>query len=181
MEFILTITLLVIVFSLLAIVYALIYNQFQNYNIKINNVEKDIDNALRNKFDILSRSIKLIKNNVKGETDVLKDLSSLKDEKISNYEVDRKLIALSNELITLKDKYPDLNNNESFNKIINDLDEIEQQLTAYKKYYNDNIAKFNRLTRIFPSNLISSISRFKEKLFYDGKDMNDGDTEDFKL
>ena len=48
-------------------------------------------------------------------------------------------------------------------------------------YYNDNITIYNSLLRKFPSNIIATFGKYKEKLFFDRKDMNDDDYDDFKL
>lgn len=162
----------------LIIFYVTIYNRFQNYIIRINTVEKDIDNTLRNKLDILNRIIKVINNNIKDTT---LDEPNFKKDKLSNFDLDRKITNLINELIQLKDKHSKLNNNDNFNKAWFDLNETDEELLAYKNYYNDNIIKFNKLIRMFPSNIIGKIAHFREKLFYDGKDMSDENINDFKV
>ena len=52
---------------------------------------------------------------------------------------------------------------------------------AFRKYYNDIITNYNKLVKSFPSNIIALIFKFKSKLYFDGKDMSDEDTKDFKL
>lgn len=174
------IILLIIILIILGLIifYITLYNRFQNYIIRINTVEKDIDNTLRNKLDLLTLTIKIINNNIK---EVKLEEPDFKKAKLSNFDLDRKITNLINDLVQLKDKHSKLNNNDNFNKAWFDLNETDEQLTAYKSYYNDNIIKFNKLIRMFPSNIIGKIARFKEKLFYDGKDMNDEDIKDFKV
>ena len=38
-----------------------------------------------------------------------------------------------------------------------------------------------KLIRKFPYNIMGKILKYKEKTFFDGKDMNDDDIKDFKL
>ena len=40
------------------------YNKFQENIIRINEVEADIDNVLRKRFDLLNKSISIIKKNL---------------------------------------------------------------------------------------------------------------------
>ena len=181
MDLILTVILIVTTLTFFALLYALIYNRFQIYIIKINEVEGNIDNSLRDKYDTLAKSIKIIKNHINSKEEVLEGLSDLKEAKISNFDLDRKLAAFENDFFQYKENYPDLDNIKNFNRVCNDLKEIDQKLAAYKSYYNDNITKFNKLIRIFPSNIVGKLSRFSEKHFYDGKNMSDDDIEDFKL
>ena len=46
---------------------------------------------------------------------------------------------------------------------------------------DDNITIYNSLLKKFPSNIIATFGKYKEKLFFDRKDMNDDDYDDFKL
>ena len=48
-------------------------------------------------------------------------------------------------------------------------------------YYNENISIYNSLLKKFPSNIIAIFSKYEEKLYFDRKDMNDDDYNDFKL
>ena len=48
-------------------------------------------------------------------------------------------------------------------------------------YYNENISIYNNLLKKFPSNVVAIFCKYKEKLFFDRKDMNDDDYNDFKL
>ncbi|MDD4036704.1 MAG: LemA family protein, partial [Bacilli bacterium] len=70
---------------------------------------------------------------------------------------------------------------DSFINIDFTLKENEAELEGYTSYYNDCISKFNKLARMFPSNIVAKISKFKEKTFFDGKDMTDEKVDDFKL
>ena len=51
----------------------------------------------------------------------------------------------------------------------------------FRKYYNDIITDYNKLVKRFPSNLVAKLSHYKTKTYFDGKNMEDEDTKDFKL
>ena len=54
-------------------------------------------------------------------------------------------------------------------------------LVTLRVYYNANISNYNHMVKKIPSMIIAKIKKYKERLFYDLKDMNDEDYEDFKL
>ena len=70
---------------------------------------------------------------------------------------------------------------EEIKKISKQLKEIDEKLATFRDYYNDNISKYNKLVRNFPTNIVALVCKYKEKLFFDRKDMSDEDYEDFKL
>ena len=162
--------------------YISIYNHYQNYIIRINEAEAFIDTTLRKRFDLLNKSIGIIKavaTNKKEE--VLSTIVQLRSKKLSNFELDRELYDAINEFNQYKEKYTDLKNNESFLKIELGLFESESEIVAARKYYNDIITDYNKLVRTFPSNIVAKIARYSLKTYFDGKDMNDDITQDFKL
>ncbi len=105
----------------------------------------------------------------------------MKSSNLSNFEVDRIVKDGINEFNVYKDKYPKLKDNELFVKTDIELINSEAEIVSLRKYYNDIITEYNRYARIFPSNIVAFISRYKQKTYFDGKDMNDDDIKDFKI
>ena len=58
---------------------------------------------------------------------------------------------------------------------------MDESLNAYIKYYNENIVDYNTYIRKFPYNIIGIILKYKEKSFFDNKDLNDENIKDFKI
>ena len=165
---------------LLLIWYINIYNNFQNHIIRINEAEAFIDTTLRKRFDLLNRSIEIIKSNTKDE-EVLKVIEELRKEKLSNFDLDRKLYEAINEFNGYKERNEELATNEAFIKIELGLFESESEIVAARKYYNDIITDYNSLVKKFPSNIVSKLIGYKVKTYFDGKDMFNENKKDFKL
>jgi len=174
------ILLIFIVICLLGICYVNIYNNYQNYIIRINESEEFIDTTLRKRFDLLNKSIEIIKATT-NKTDVLLIIDELRTMKLSNFDLDRKLYEAINEFDKYKDSYEELRNSECFLKIELGLFESESEIVAARKYYNDIITDYTKLVRQFPSNIIAKVSKYKIKTYFDGKNMEDENVEDFKL
>lgn len=171
-----------IVICMLLMWYISTYNHYQSYIIRINEAEAFIDTTLRKRFDLLNKSIGIIKNASHNKKDpILEIIVELRSKKLSNFELDRELYEAINEFNQYKDKYPDLKNNESFLKIELGLFESEAEIVAARKYYNDIITDYNKLIRTFPSNIVAKIAGYSLKTYFDGKDMNDEIIQDFKL
>ena len=158
-----------------------IYNKYQNYIIRINEAEANIDSTLRKRFDLLNKSIGIIKANAQVEDNVLEVIVKLRSKKLSNFELDRQLYEAINEFNKIKEEHPELKNSETFIKIDLGLAESEAEIVASRKYYNDIITDYNHLVRVFPSNIVAGMCKYKQKLYFDGKDMSDDIVNDFKL
>lgn len=173
---------IVIIICLILMIYTTIYNQYQNCIIRINAAEGAIDSNLRKKFDLLNRSINIIKANTKLENDnILEDIVRLRSRKLSNFDFDRNLEGCLNEFYHIMGQHPELTQSAELVKIVKSLNEIEEKLMGARDYYNHKITKYNFLIRSFPTNIIGFISKYKERPFFDGKDMNDEIYNDFKI
>ena len=181
MNFFMTFLLIIIGVGLIAIWFISIYNKFQTYIIRINEAEVNIDSTLRKRFDLLNKSINIIKANTKEKDNVLEMIVKLRSRKLTNFELDRQLYEAINEFNHYKETYKDLKANESFVKIDLGLMESESEIVAFRKYYNDIITDYNKLMRTFPSNLVGKAAGYKIKTYFDGKDLNDDVVNDFKL
>ena len=183
MDFISDILFIIIIVCLVLIVCANIYNNFQKYIIRINEAEANIDSTLRKRFDLLNKSINIIRANCNLEEDieVLSSISKLRSKKLSNFELDRSLYDVINEFNNYKQNYEQLHTCEDFIKIEVALNESEAEIIAFRKYYNDIITDYNKLAKSFPNIIIAKILGYKIKTYYDGKNMEDEITNDFKL
>ena len=176
---------MVIVVCLIFGIYTVLYNKMQDYIIRINEVESVIDENLRNKYDFINKGISVIKGTkeLADEIDykVFDEFVRLKTRKISNFDLDRKLVEFENHLASLKEKYDVLKSNSEIVDVFTKIDDVDDNLIVNREYYNRNIAEYNKLIAMFPTNIIAKIGKYQEKLFFDKKDMSDDDYNDFKL
>lgn len=163
---------IVIVVCLILIILVATYNHFQDYIIRINEADVNIDAVLRKRFDLLNKSTGIIKANIKSDEDVLEGILKLRSKKLTNFELDRNLYDAINEFHTIKEKYPELQTNEEFMRIDINLMESESEIVGLRKYYNDIITDYNKLVKSFPSNLVASLKGYKAKDYFDGNNVD---------
>lgn len=157
----------IIIICLLLIGFISIYNRYQTYIIRINEADAFIDTTLRKRFDLLNKSIDIIKKNSKNKTeDVLNIISNLRSKKINNYELDRLLYDGINEFDKYKEEIKELKLNKNFIKIELGLTESEAEIVAARKYYNDIINDYNILIKKFPTNIVGILSGYKPNDYF---------------
>jgi len=172
------ILLIIIILGILAIVYVSIYNNIVTYKMKIDKAESIIDEALRNKYDLIKKinlSIKEV-----SKKDYLEEYINLNKERISNFELDRKLTEAYNIVLKFKSDYQELDTKD-VNEDIKKIEKLNETLTSSKNYYNKNTEILNSLIRKIPTNIVAKIYGYKIKPFFDGKNMQDAVIDDFKL
>lgn len=163
----------VIVICLILIILIATYNHFQDYIIRINEADVNIDAVLRKRFDLLNKSVGIIKNNTDTEEQILEILEKIRSKKLNNFELDRYLYEAINEFHALKEKYSILQENKDFIKIEINLLESESEIVGLRKYYNDIITDYNKLVKNCPSNFVALFKGYKTKDYFDGHNIDE--------
>lgn len=181
MVIIYTLLFLLIIICSLAIGYIVLYNSIQHYTTKVDQAESIIDETLRKRYDLIISASKIIDKVVTDKKHLFKDFAKVKDENITNFDLDRRITENIILIKQLRTDYTELQENKEFKVIFNDLKATEEKLQAAKSYYNNYTNLLNDQIRKFPSNIIAKMHDVKIKLFFDGKDMHDDVIDDFKL
>lgn len=174
--------LLVIAFvGSIGIFYIIFYNRLMTYRSKIEQAESIIDECLRNKYDSIVKIDSLISANLKHEKSFFADLNTIKDDNITNFDFDRKLVSYMAIVEQLKQDYDSVNEDREIKKILSDIKAVDEKLKAAKVFYNKYTNKSNEMVRSFPSNIVAKLHNMNIKPFFDGKDMQDDIVDDFKI
>ncbi len=171
--------LLIILISALLIAYIVTYNKLHYYKVRIDVAENMIDNSLREKYDLLC-DLNIDIKKVTKDKDYLKEYVEYKNQRLTNYQVDRKLVEgfnLINELVNDHNKLTTKKFLRKLDKVV----AINEELETGKNYFNKHTTKMNMLIRTFPTNIVAKRHKFKIKPYFDNKNTEDAVIDDFKL
>ena len=163
----------IIIIGILSILYIATYNHFQDYIIRINEAEVNIDTTLRKRFDLVNKAASIIEANIKDELKIQEIVNELRSKKLTNFELDRSLYEAINEFHAIKEKYVELQTNEEFIKIELNIVESESEIVGLRKYYNDIITDYNKMVKSFPSIIIATFNGYKSKDYFDGNNLDE--------
>lgn len=171
--------LIIVIVGVFAFFYVNSYNEMQHFKTRIELSESSIDDNLRKKYDIICE-LNIDVKKLDESKDYLKEFIDLKEARITNFDLDRKLIEGINLIKELLSDNKKLNTTE-FNKKLREIRKIDESLNASKNFYNKNTSSLNELIRKFPNSIVARNHRFKIKPFFDNKNMQDTIIDDFKL
>ena len=166
LSILLIITLIVVI---LLIIYINDYNKLITIKIKMETSDNNIKTALKQKkekMEILYEEIK----KVCKKKNYLKNFEELKKKKLDNYELDKELNEIFLTMNNFKEDYKELNNDE-FNKTLLEINMLDQNILANKKFFNKNN---NALIKIFKGHLkiVAKINKIAIKNSYEIKEPN---------
>lgn len=162
-----TILIIIIVISVLASICTIISNKFQLTIIKIDKAEEDINIYLDKKKELLNRTVPIIKKELKTK-EFLETLNDYNEE-LNNFEKHNLLKNIYNELFKTLDEHEKLLKSDSLVKILEELNDNEEDIIGAIKYYNDSVVEFNQLVVSFPSKLIAIVKKYKKLEFYNNE------------
>ena len=180
-SFLITLFIIIALTLTILIYFIYLYNKINESIIRIEEAESRIDNNLRDKYDLLNRSVSLIRNKIELPQDAFKEIIKLRARKISNFDLDRILVKSYTEFLTIYEANSKVRESDEIFKVSRQLEIINEELLTLRNYYNVNITNYNTMIKKFPTNIVANIKKYKEKPFYDLKDMTDEDYQDFKL
>lgn len=159
---------IVVVFLIFTMIEISFYNKFQILKIKISEAYNSMDILFEKKVNLLERATNIIKeNNDKYKEDMLLDnLTKIKSKNINRFELNQELTLAFRDYKGLLDLDQKLAELDSLKGINDELDNIDTDLDASKKYYNDNIVLYNNLVKCFPSNILARIKKYKKEDFF---------------
>lgn len=144
------------------------YNKFQFLKIKISEALNNMDILFEKKFSLLERCVNIIKENNKQykEELILDNLNKIKNKKIDRFGLNKELTIALRDYHALLDLDKKLASIDSLKNISEDLIDIDNDLNAAKKYYNDNVVLHNNLVNSFPSNIVAKLFHYKKEEFF---------------
>ena len=156
---------LIMIFIMIEIVF---YNQFQILKKKISESFNNIDILFEKKLNLLERTVTIIKENNKKYKDaqLLDNLVKIKNKKLSRFDLNHELTIALREYHSLLDLDKKLSEIEALKNINEDLIDIDNDLNAAKKYYNDNIVLYNNLVSSIPSSIVAYLFHYKKEEFF---------------
>jgi len=144
------------------------YNKFQILKTKVSEAFNNMDILFEKKANLLERAVNIIKeNNEQYKEEIMLDnLTKIKNQTISRFELNHELMLGFRDYKALLDLDKNLANLEALKTINEELINIDNDLNASKKYYNDNIVVYNSLVKCFPSNIVGKIFKYKKLEFF---------------
>lgn len=160
------------------------YNQLKKARVKVQEAESGIDVVLAKQFDVLIKMIEILKGYSNDESDSLNRIVNMQNaiqmndtSIIEKQDVSRQMDDMIREINQIVDKYPDLKASENFKTFQLSISDVEEHLQASRRVYNANVSSFNQKVRVFPSNIIAKLFKFKSREFFETEDFKRQDVE----
>ncbi len=150
----------IVVLLLLAMYY---YNQLVRKRNQIENSISSTDALFIKRSDLIPNLISTVQKHMTFEKETLKQIIMLRQMRsnVNPKEEAQAKQALDNLMIQVE-RYPELKSSDQFRDLQYSLNEVEEQISAGRRYISASITNYNNTIGMFPSNIIAGISGFKK-------------------
>ena len=153
--------------------FIMMYNGLVKLRNNRENAFANIDVQLKQRFDLVPQLVNTIKGYASHEKETLEKVTAARAAAMSATTVDEKVLAdkaLSGALAGLRvslEAYPELKANQNFLQLQNELADIENKLSAARRFFNSTTRELNNACEVFPSNIVAGMFGFKRAAMYE--------------
>ena len=138
-----------------------------------NNAFADIDVQLKQRHDLIPQLIGAVKGYMEHESSVLTRLTEARSQALQARDINSKIAAEQKVDSAMKafniqvEAYPDLKASTNFLQLQNEISDIENKLSAVRRFFNSATRELNTAIESIPSNFIANFKGMKTEPFYD--------------
>src|SRR2546429_9185013 len=163
----------VLVLAALALVVS--RNRFVSQRQAIQSSWANIDTELRRRYDLIPNLVETVKGYAAHEREVFEEVARSRSGAMATTgqspatqaAAEAPLVAALGRLFAVAENYPQLKANQNFLALQGELTNTEDRIQAARRFYNANVADFNRRVQSFPSTFIARSFGFKEEEFFE--------------
>lgn len=148
------------------------FNRLVHLRNQVKTAWADIDVQLKRRHDLIPQLVSSVQGYAGYERGVLTSVTELRSKAQSITspaklgEVEGEIGKAVNQLIALKEAYPDLKASQNFLQLQRDLVGVEDQLQYARRFYNGAVRDYNTSIERFPTMLIAHSGGFTPQEFF---------------
>ena len=166
-----------ITFIAIIVLVLLMLISFYNRLVKLRNNREnafaDIDVQLKQRHDLIPQLVDTVKGYMNHEEKVLTNITAARAGALNASTINEKISAenqLSTALSGLNiavEAYPDLKASSNFTQLQEEISDVENKLSAVRRFFNSATKEYNNAVETFPSNIIAGMFSFKKESMFD--------------
>lgn len=165
-----------VIIVILILIYIANYNGLVGLRNQTKNAWAQIDVQLKRRRDLIPNLVETVKGYMEHERGTLEAVTNARNiaqaaassASVGNIaKAEGQLSGALSRLLAVVENYPNLKANENFLALQEELTSTENKISFARQYYNDSVLRYNNKTQMFPSNIIASVSGFKQGEFFE--------------
>lgn len=155
----------------------MLYNGLISQKNEVENAYGSIDTLLKKRCDLIPNLVSTVQQAMNFEQSTLTEIARLRSQVLANrFDPDRRM-PLENQLtqamgnlIGTIEAYPELKTDRNLLHLQGTLLEVEEQISAARRFYNRAVTDYNNGIEMFPTNVIANAMRYSRKTIFEASE-----------
>ncbi|ATB70969.1 LemA protein [Sulfurospirillum diekertiae] len=159
-----------IVTGVIIFIIIVMYNTLISKRNQVDNIFAGLDAILKKRYDLLPNLVATVKEYMVHERITLEKITELRSKATTDNLTDAETVALDKQLSSMLgnlmvavENYPTLKANENFLHLQGTLNELEEQISAARRAYNQSVTDYNNAIQMFPTNFMAGFMKLERK------------------
>lgn len=159
-----------IILIVAVIVLILMYNSLVSKKNQVTNIFASIDVQLKKRYDLLPNLVESVKQYMQHEKSLLEEVTKLRTDAIKpnlsdgeKIAIDEKISSKLGSIMVAVESYPELKANENVLHLQATLNELEEQISAARRAYNQAVTDYNNALEMIPTNFMAKAMSYQPK------------------
>lgn len=160
----------IVILAVLVLIVVLMYNTLISRKNQVENIFAGIDAVLKKRYDLIPNLVSAVQQYMQHERSILKKVTELRAEAMRPGLSDERKITLDKEItsalgniMVAVENYPELKANENIMHLQRTLAEVEAQIAAARRAYNQAVTDYNNTIEMIPTNIPANMMRYTRK------------------
>jgi len=160
----------VIILVVVVIILILMYNALVSKKNQVDNIFASVDATLKKRYDLIPNLVASVNEYMQHEKGLLSEVTKLRSDankpNISDEQkiaLDAKVSSVLSSIMVAVEDYPELRANENVMHLQATLNEVEEQLSAARRAFNQAVTDYNNAIEMIPTNFMASAMAYKRK------------------
>lgn len=163
-----------IILIVVAIILVLMYNSLVAKKNQVENIFASVDTQLKKRYDLIPNLVASVSKYMEHEKSILEEVTKLRadankpnisdEQKIA---LDAKVSSALGSIMVAVENYPELKANENVMHLQHSLNEIEEQISAARRAYNQAVTDYNNAIEMIPTNFMATAMSYKRKAVFE--------------
>lgn len=171
-----TLIVLAVIVGGAVLVVGTMYNTLVRKRIATENAWSQIDVQLKRRHDLIPNLVETVKGYASHEKETLEAVIQARNAAVTaGGTADTAQVAAAENMLTgalrqifaLSEAYPQLQANQNFAELQEEITSTENRISFSRQHYNDSVGVFNTAVQQFPANIIAGIFGFVSKEFFE--------------
>lgn len=159
-----------IILIAIVLILVLMYNSLISKKNQVENIFASVDTQLKKRYDLIPNLVSTVSKYMEHEKSLLTEVTKLRAEankpNISDEQkiaLDSKLSSALGSIMIAVENYPELKANENVMHLQATLNEVEEQISAARRSYNQAVTDYNNAIEMVPTSFMAHAMNYSKK------------------